>query len=178
MDHPLDILAEGFEDWIQIVVILAFLVLGLLFRLTKKAAEDKQARQQKERWDEISREQEAGQRPQPPQAPAGAARTPRQARQPQPAVLKPVTASAAPPRRATGDRTRGSVEAAAAQTRRSLAPAPARAKAEEDPYALAAGPEAIDLRLASGEQARRAILLHEILSAPKALRQGSEMWDV
>jgi hypothetical protein len=32
--------------------------------------------------------------------------------------------------------------------------------------------------LSSPEKARRAIIFHEIFSAPKALRQGKEMWDV
>jgi len=32
--------------------------------------------------------------------------------------------------------------------------------------------------LSNAEKARRAIIFHEIFSAPKALRQGKEMWDV
>ena len=34
------------------------------------------------------------------------------------------------------------------------------------------------VNLSSAERARRAIIFHEIFSAPKALRQGKEMWDV
>jgi hypothetical protein len=34
------------------------------------------------------------------------------------------------------------------------------------------------LNLDNVQQARRAIVFHEIFSAPKALRKGSEMWDL
>ena len=55
----------------------------------------------------------------------------------------------------------------AAATARAPAPAPAR----ELPPVGAVGP-------LDAERARQAIIYHEILSTPKALRQGGEMWDL
>lgn len=47
---------------------------------------------------------------------------------------------------------------------------------DQEPGAGAATGPSVDL--SSPERARRAIIFHEIFSAPKALRQGKEMWDV
>ena len=46
---------------------------------------------------------------------------------------------------------------------------------QEAAHDLPTGPA---VNLSSPERARRAIIFHEIFSAPKALRQGKEMWDV
>lgn len=46
---------------------------------------------------------------------------------------------------------------------------------QEAAHDLPTGPA---VNLSSAERARRAIIFHEIFSAPKALRQGKEMWDV
>jgi len=209
MTHPFDILAAGVGDWIEIIVILALVAISLLARLAKKVGEDKQARQQKERWQQVQGEGEAARSAQPQ---AGRARPQAQAPRPAPssrpaptpadqvaqalkramglfeqppaprppAILKPATPK--PPQTLTPMQARptlasvASVESAAARTQVPL-PNISQVGNETDAYAITQERATIDVRLLDPEQARRAIILHEILSPPKALRQGGEMWD-
>ena len=49
--------------------------------------------------------------------------------------------------------------------------------AEADTAIRKIGEIGVILQLATTAEARRAIILHEVFSPPKALRQGGEMWD-
>jgi len=222
MNHALNILAEGFEEWIEIVAILVFIGLSILVRVIKGASEDKEARRQKERWEKVRREREANRpgeaqrRPtrqepsreraqaqrQPPPAPqrqaaqAAPGAQPPPAEQiaqamkramgisdappPQPAVLSPAPPPAAPPpkRKALQRKAAGTKLASldSAETH-GLLPGTRQRAVEEDPYARAAKQIGVDLHLGDPAQARRAIVLREVLAPPKALRSGGEMWD-
>jgi len=199
------ILAVGFnEDLIQLLGAMVLLAIGILGGILQKRAQDRDRRRQAERRREA---QEEGVRepirprtnrrppwivsePAPPQAePAERTRpTPYQ------------TPTPTPPKPARGP------EQVAARGRRPTPPPPRpeQPQAPSPTYRptlgrLGAGPAALRMTgslssapspgrrarrgkalygLGDPEQARKAIILHEILSPPKSIRRGLEMWDL
>lgn len=209
MTHPWHMLAEGsdLDKLIQFLPWLAILVIGFIIKMVTSAARQKQAQEQKKRWDEIDGERAEAQRqqpqrqasqpqtgssPQPQRTPhpspaeqviqtlrqaMGIPDQPPGASGPQPAVLQPAGAPAAAQvqrrRRPSRGRTQGEPEL---QVARLSEPGPARI-AEEAPGPGPTPPAGIGLDLTDAERARQAIIYHEVFSAPKALRKGTEMWD-
>jgi len=172
------ILAEGDIGWLQIVVVAVILILGLISSVVQKAKEKEQQREgrEKRRRPTPPTRQEQARRPQsaPQQVP------------PQPQDEEVVRVSEELRR---GEQRQKNLEEA---RRRRLA---VRKSPEADTAAIESrllsvsqagdGPEveivgnlALGLGLLTPDAARRAIVLHEILSPPKALRQGGESWDV
>jgi len=158
MNGPVPILADGLEDLLELLPWLAIAAIGLLIKIATTAAKRKQAKQQKQRWEEI-RHQRAGatdqqQAQRPPQAPSA---------EPQPpVVLQPSRTAEKPlPSALANDGPRPSPAAP-------LLAAPAKAPA------VAGDP----LGLAHPDLARKAIVYHEVFSGCKALRRDSERWDL
>ncbi len=202
MTHPWHILAEGngLDGLLEFLPWLAILAIGFIIKMVTSAARQKQAREQKKRWEEIDRERAEGMRqpqaesaPQPPQqAPPSPAeqiaRTLRQAmgipdqsaQAPglQPAVLQPAKAPAAAQVRRGRQPSRGRAEPGAERRATRLSEPGLARTAEEAPQPAPTRPVGISLHLTDADRARRAIIYHEVFSAPKALRKGEEMWDV
>ena len=208
MTHPWHILAEGngLDGLLEFLPWLAILVIGFIIKMVTSAARQKQAREQKKRWEEIDRERaesvrqaqrqapqpQAESAPQPQQAPPSPAEQiaqalrramgipdqPARAPEVQPAVLQPARAPAAGQarrgRQPSGGRARPGAERPATQLSE---PGVARI-VEEAPRPAPTRPGGISLGLTDADRARRAIIYHEVFSAPKALRTGEEMWDL
>jgi hypothetical protein len=178
------ILAEGIGDVLFIVVVVVLALLGKLFQ---KSAEQRQEQKDEQRAAE-DRETVAQRHPEVAVEPPA-----RPARRLAPAPAAPQ--AAAPPTSATPktreqrleDRHLQKLETAEigrAMASRRLKGGRASAKRRSGKPDDTDGPATQDavrpvrkVNLSSRSQARRAMLYHEIFSAPKALRSGKEMWD-
>jgi len=186
------ILAVGRDNGglLDVVIIIVFLVLAALGALIKKAQE-KAAREKAERARGDRREQ-GGQPPPPPRRPQPDRRLAQEVRrtfglspaqdaaeppppaatqtaQPEPIVLLQQETR---PRRRRRDLPAGPRLARKAGKR----PSPRESAAPAEPTTAEAR-RLSQVHLADPSNARQAIIYHEIFSAPKALRQGPEMWD-
>lgn len=186
MTHLLSIAAKRFDldDIIQFVVILGFVLISIIGGIMQKRLAKKEQERRARGGDEAEGHRGVQTAKRPPWLVAEEVQPP----QGQPA--QPVRIAAPPPvpradairsspelqlhrardpvqprpqiGRLTKKTTLGSLQTAAPQTEQ---PAP--------PQQLAA---MVDLGRA--DEARRAIIYHEILSPPKALREGGEMWEL
>ena len=94
----------------------------------------------------------------------------------QPAVLQPARAPVPPEKKPSHGLGSPGLRPTAIGLSR-LKPREAAEEAPPPPVAPV-GLEGIDLGLADAGLARQAIVYHEVFSSPKALRTGSEMWDL
>ncbi len=168
-------------DVMNLVVVgmIVFLsVIGGIFQKAMRKAERKRAEQEAE----ARRRQQAG---------SGSTRTPPPPPQRQPQVDERLAREVrrqmgipqVPARRPVEAKPKATVQQAAAQAietpaetkplRLRLAPSASPPVARTRPPA-----KGVAVNLLSRDNARRAIIYQEILSAPKALRKGSEMWDI
>jgi len=188
MNPPLYILAQGDEGLFEIIIIGAIFLLGIIGSVFQKAKEKAQQREAREKR----------RRPTPEGAPSQQAPRPQpaaQQRRKQVQPRRPARAQTQEPVRVSEELRRAErrqkkleeerrqrlathrpPEADTAAIEAKLLHVP---KAGEDGYgADAAGKFIGGLGLLTPAEARRAIVLHEILSPPKSLRQGGESWDV
>ena len=174
MNPACSILADNGGDigqLLQLVFMIALAIIAVVASIAKKAYDERQAarRQQEQR----------GHRGPPPQ-PAQRAQPARQAFRQAP-ILLPVAARPAPAARTRppeAPRGPGSVQAVLEEAQVSRPAPQPPVVAETPPEPLEPPLAVVDLDLTEADQARRAILYHEILSAPKSLRVGKEMWDL
>jgi hypothetical protein len=174
------------------IIVVVFAIVGALF---KKKEEQKAERQAEARREEARRQQQPSRRQEgegwmtvgdapaqnrPPQR-IGGVQTPKPLRPPAPVIenrerLQRIEAAN---REGEARMRRAQAEAAA---QRITPPAPPHAVGSlhhtpSGPAAVSADQTAVRVNLAHRNQALRAIVLHEILAAPKALRQGPELWE-
>ncbi|MCK4276188.1 MAG: hypothetical protein KAX78_06725 [Phycisphaerae bacterium] len=191
MTHLLTIAAKGFDldDVIQFVVILGFVLISIIGGIMQKRLANKEQEQRARGQDEAKGHRGVQAAKRPPWLVREEVEPP-----PEPQPAQPVRIAAPPPipraddairsspqlqphrardpvqprpqiRRPTKKTTLGSLQTAALQTKQ---PAP--------PRQLGPRPAMVDL--GGADEARRAIIYHEILSPPKALREGGEMWEL
>lgn len=185
------ILARGEVDVIEIVVILVILAIGGIAGAIQKARQKKAEREAAE-----GAKRETGQAP-PPQRPAPHPQqrpqrrpVPQQQRPPQrpPRPAEPEPARVRDELRIQQQRRR-QIEAERARRLGAHKPAVADTAAIEDRLVSiepAQGPappvpglvSGLDIGLLTPADARRAIVMHEVLAPPKALRRGAEIWDL
>ena len=174
MNQLAHILAKGDPGWIEIVVVALFFGLSIIGTLFQKAKEKKQKNEAADK----PRQESSPVRPKPPAIPQ--ARRPRQAPEEQAVRVSQEL------------RMRQQREAQLeAERQRRLA---ARQSPQSDSNAIEArlvsvrpaeaetavrqiSEIGVILQLDTPAEAQRAIVMHEIFSPPKALRQGGEMWD-
>ena len=204
MTCTVNILAAG-EELFNVIVVLALVaisaIVGMVQKAKRKQQQDRQAQQQHERRPPVDQDRQApAARPQPPKrVPAeqlaeamrqalGIEILPEEPRPPQPVAE-------APPKPPRPQRPRRKLK------RRRAAPETPEQRLRSDELGelkdrhMAVGArglltpasmqptapgrrEVITVDLSEIQQARRAILYHEIFSPPKALREGQEMWDM
>jgi len=174
------ILAEGIGDVLFIVVVVVLALLGKLFQ---KSAEQRQEQKDEQRAAE-DRETVAQRHPEVAAEPPA-----RPARRLAPAQAAAPPTSAAPKTREQRLKERHQQELETAEIGRAMASRRlkgrrASAKRRSGKPGDTDGQTTQDavrpvrkVNLSSRSQARRAMLYHEIFSAPKALRSGKEMWD-
>jgi len=179
------ILAEADIGFLEIIVVAVIFILGIIGSAMQKHKEKQKQRE--------ARDRRSG--------PAPSNRPPPQIRRPQPAAPPQ---QAPPPRPAQAESEevvrvseelrrseRRQKELEEARRRRlAMRPSPEAdtaaieanllkvPKADDGSVVDASGRLAGGLGLLTPADARRAIILHEILSPPKALRQGDDSWDV
>ncbi len=187
MTHLLSIAAKRFDldDIIQFVVILGFVLISVIGGIMQKRLAKKEQERRARGGDEA--EGRRGIRPakRPPWLVAEEVQPPE--RQP----AQPVRIAAPPPVPRADDAIRSSPELQLRPARAPVQPRPQirrptkkttlgtlqttvpQTKQPAPPQQLAA---MVDLGRA--DEAQRAIIYHEILSPPKALRKGGEMWEL
>ena len=157
------ILANGFEDLLEVLPWLVILGIGFLIKIVTSAAKKKPAEQQKQRLEELREERAesfAGQQAQGPTQRLAAPPAPPPASLEPPAVLQPV-------------RTEAQRNPLVAKKLEAMPTGLAGRRPVEVPAVVSVG-----LGLTDVDRARKAILYHEVFSSCKALRRDSEMWDL
>jgi len=200
-------LAAGDGGTFEIVIVLLFIVISIVGGIIKKASEKQKQKQQKGRppakQPRPTGQGEQAQQGQPSQRPTPQGQAPQRQVSARPAQRQPVRVALAHPQAAAKPEDLSAnvqtelatqqqrLQKAGLSRRRRLA---ARKPPEADSAAIekrltSIKPEPTDetaqtqqehrqiVRLLGRNQARQAIIYHEIFSPPKALREGREMWD-
>ena len=168
------ILAKGDPGWVELVLVALFFGLSIIGSLFQKAKE----KQQKNKDADKPRQKPRAVQPKPPVA--SKVRRPQPARSPQPVrVSQELRLREQRQAQLEADRqkrlaTRRSPEADSSDIEARLV---SIRPAQDDTPVLEISEVSIILELDSPAEAQRAMVLHEIFSPPKALRNGGEMWD-
>lgn len=162
-------------DGIEVLVILAFVVISIISGLIQKANKAKKQREEQAKAPQRPRQAKPSPRPsagaeglQVLQAQAGVQTVPQ---------IRPPRQQQARPPAGRGTRRRGLKPKKTSIESRRTGSAHVGRLDHVEKAEVAAGP-AVQIDLSAREAARQAIIFHEIFSAPKALRQGAEMWEM
>ena len=197
------LLAQDSDDWniLWLIGLVLFFVISGLIRRGMEKKQEQEAAEARRRESQKQREEAKRRGAMPPQQaqPAQARRRPMAQRRPAaqpPRLPEPAIIELTPAPRDLGEGVEGGMRREEQRRRadelRRQQRLTARKPPEADSEAIerrlthlrpgSAEAEALrafrrSVQLRTPEQARRAIIFHEIFSAPKALRQGPEMWD-